>query len=239
MGKGVRSSKLEHTNEDYEGNLNWKDRRLIRELYKGQKVTVRVENEESEDVIIGRGVRQGCCMSPVLFNLYAEKLLEEALETSAGVKVGDHKIKNIKYADDQAVLAESEEELQSMLINIHEAGIRYGMRINVGKTKVMKVGKTDQRIELTLEGEDVEQVDGFKYLGGKIYSNGSCTEEIRSRIAMGKTAYMKVQDLLTARSIGTPEAEEKVCKVSYLECSTIWIRDMDNEEERRKVFGKF
>ncbi|KAI5755358.1 hypothetical protein M8J77_016188 [Diaphorina citri] len=182
-------------------DLNWKDRRLIRQLYKGQKVVVRVEEEETEEIIIGRGVRQGCCMSPALFNLYAEKLLEEALENSPGVRVGNEKIKNIKYADDQAVLAESEEELQRMLVNIHETGIRYGMKINVGKTKVMRVGKTEERVNIKLEGESLEQVENFKYLGGKIYSNGSCTTEIRSRIAMGKTAFMKVQDLLTARRI--------------------------------------
>ncbi|KAI5743600.1 hypothetical protein M8J77_020048 [Diaphorina citri] len=182
-------------------DLNWKERRLIRQLYKGQKVVVRVEEEETEEIIIGRGVRQGCCMSPALFNLYAEKLLEEALENSPGVRVGNEKIKNIKYADDQAVLAESEEELQRMLVNIHEAGIRYGMKINVGKTKVMRVGKTEERMNIKLEGESLEQVENFKYLGGKIYSNGSCTTEIRSRIAMGKTAFMKVQDLLTARRI--------------------------------------
>ncbi|KAI5728388.1 hypothetical protein M8J77_014772 [Diaphorina citri] len=182
-------------------DLNWKDRRLIRQLYKGQKVVVRVEEEETEEIIIGRGVRQGCCMSPALFNLYAEKLLEEALENSPGVRVGNEKIKNIKYADDQAVLAESEEELQRMLVNIHETGIRYGMKINVGKTKVMRVGKTEERVNIKLEGESLEQVENFKYLGGKIYSNGSCTTEIRSRITMGKTAFMKVQDLLTARRI--------------------------------------
>uniref|UniRef100_A0A8D8SEP2 Craniofacial development protein 2 n=1 Tax=Cacopsylla melanoneura TaxID=428564 RepID=A0A8D8SEP2_9HEMI len=184
-------------------DINWKDRRLIRELYKGQKVVVRVEDEETEEVVIGRGVRQGCCMSPVLFNLYAEKLMEEALEQSSGVSVGSEKIKSIKYADDQAVLAESEEDLQRMMENIHNAGIRYGMKINISKTKVMRMSKkvTEERMKVTLEGKYLEQVENFKYLGGMIYADGSCTKEIRSRIAMGKTAYTKVQDILTARRI--------------------------------------
>ncbi|KAI5738445.1 hypothetical protein M8J77_007179 [Diaphorina citri] len=181
-------------------DLSWKDRRLIRELYKGQKVVVRVEEEETEEIIIGRGVRQGCCMSPALFNMYAEKLMEEALGESPGVKVGEERVKSIKYADDQAVLAESEEELQRMMLNIQEAGARYGMKINVSKTKVMRIG-TERRMNVTLDGEKLEEVENFKYLGGMIYSNGSCTQEIRSRIAMGKTSFMKVQDLLTARRI--------------------------------------
>lgn len=184
-------------------DINWKDRRLIRELYKGQKVVVRVEDEETEEVVIGRGVRQGCCMSPVLFNLYAEKLMEEALEQSSGVSVGSEKIKSIKYADDQAVLAESEVDLQRMMENIHNAGIKYGMKINVSKTKVMRMSKkvTEERMKVTLEGKCLEQVENFKYLGGMIYADGSCKKEIRSRIAMGKTAYTKVQDILTARRI--------------------------------------
>ncbi|KAL1446126.1 hypothetical protein WDU94_014018 [Cyamophila willieti] len=181
--------------------LNWKDRRLIRELYKGQKVVVRVENEETEEITIGRGVRQGCCMSPALFNLYAEKLLEEALKITPGIKIGEENLKNIKYADDQAVLAESERALQIMIDNINEAGKRYGMKINAGKTKVMKIGKTEERIHLTLDGQELEQVEKFRYLGGMILSNGSCTEEIRSRISMGKAAFEKVKDLLIARRI--------------------------------------
>lgn len=181
--------------------LNWKDRRLIRELYKGQKVVVRVEEEETEEITIGRGVRQGCCMSPSLFNLYAEKLLEEALRDTPGIQVGEKHVKNLKYADDQAVLAKSERALQDMIDNINEAGKRFGMKINAGKTKVMKIGKSEGRIHLTLEGQELEQVDNFRYLGGLIKSNGGCTEEIRSRIGMGKIAYEKVKDLLTARRI--------------------------------------
>uniref|UniRef100_A0A8D8R6E3 Craniofacial development protein 2 n=1 Tax=Cacopsylla melanoneura TaxID=428564 RepID=A0A8D8R6E3_9HEMI len=179
--------------------LNWKDRRLIRELYKGQKVVVRVEDEETEEITIGRGVRQGCCMSPSLFNLYAEKLLEEALRDTPGIQVGEEHVKNLKYADDQAVLAKSERALQDMIDNINEAGKRFGMKINAGKTKVMKIGKREGRIHLTLEGQELEQVENFRYLGGLIKSNGSCTEEIRSRIGMGKIAFEKVKDLLTAR----------------------------------------
>lgn len=181
--------------------LNWKDRRLIRELYKGQKVVVRVDNEETEEVIIGRGVRQGCCMSPALFNLYAEKLLEEALANTEGIKIGNENMRNIKYADDQAVVADSILKLQNMVENINEAGKRFGMKINVGKTKVMKIGKEEERMNVVIEGQTLEQVKNFKYLGGMIYTNGSCTQEIRCRISMGKTAFLKVKDLLTSKRI--------------------------------------
>ncbi|KAI5744232.1 hypothetical protein M8J76_000387 [Diaphorina citri] len=100
-------------------------------------------------------------MSPALFNMYAEKLMEEALGESPGVKVGEERIKSIKYADDQAVLAESEEELQRMMLNIQEAGARYGMKINVSKTKVMRIG-TERRMNITLDGEKLGEVENFK-----------------------------------------------------------------------------
>lgn len=141
-------------------------------------------------------------MSPSsLFNLYAEKLLEEALKNTPDIKVGKENVKTLKYADDQAVLAKSERELQSMIDNINVAGKRYGMKINAGKTKVMKIGKIEGRIQLTLEGKQLEQVESFRYLGGIFKSNGSCKEEIRSRIGMGKIAFEKVKDILTAKKI--------------------------------------
>uniref|UniRef100_A0A8D8VL57 Reverse transcriptase domain-containing protein n=1 Tax=Cacopsylla melanoneura TaxID=428564 RepID=A0A8D8VL57_9HEMI len=105
-----------------DAEIDWKDRRLIRELYKGQRVVVRIENDETEEILIGRGVRQGCNMSPALFNLYAEKLLEEALKDCKGIAVGDEKVMNIKYADDQAVMADNEKDLQEMVLKISEAG---------------------------------------------------------------------------------------------------------------------
>ncbi|KAI5738261.1 hypothetical protein M8J77_004739 [Diaphorina citri] len=181
--------------------LDWRDRRLISEIYRGQRVVVKLGNDETEEIQIGRGVRQGCCMSPTLFNLYAEVIMNEALDQSKGIVIGGERIKSIKYADDQAIMAETEEELQNMLEKVSKVGQDLGMKINIGKTKVMKISKNESNINIKLEGQQLEQITSFKYLGAIVNSNGSSTEEIKSRIGMAKSSYKKVRNLLTARKI--------------------------------------
>lgn len=213
--------------------LDWKDRRMIREIYKGQRVVVRLGDEETEEIKIGRGVRQGCCMSPTLFNLYAEVIMNEALDDTRGIVIGGEQIKSIKYADDQAVMAQTEEELQIMLERISRAGQDHGMRINIGKTKVMKIGKEEGQINVALEGIQLEQVKSFKYLGAIVNSEGSTREEIRKRIGMAKLAYTKMKGLLTAKRIPRPLrvrfAKCYVWSVLLYGCET-WV--MRKQEEK-------
>ena len=181
--------------------IDWKDRRLIKHMYLNQKVTVRIGDEETQEITIGRGVRQGCCLSPCLFNLYADKLLAEALEGIGGIKVGGESIKAIKYADDQAIIAENEEELQKMLERIVKTSEDYGMSVNTIKTKVMRIAKTEGPLNIWLKQEKLKQVNSFKYLGSIVTQNGSCTEEIKSRIGQGKIAFSKIKALVTAKNI--------------------------------------
>jgi len=93
--------------------VDWRERRLIANLYLGQKGRVRIEGEYSEPGLIGREVRQGCPHSPLLFNIYIEELITEALEnTKEGVKVGGNIIKALRFVDDQPMLAGSKSDLQ-------------------------------------------------------------------------------------------------------------------------------
>ncbi len=179
--------------------IDWRDRRLIQNLYMNQTATIRIDNEESEPAIIGQGVRQGCIMSPLLFSIYAERMMIEALEdTNEGIKIGGTQIKDIRFADDQAMTADSEEGLQKLIDNLNDTAGRYNMKINIKKTKVMCVSRTgDQLINVTLNGQQLEQVTKFKYLGSIITSDGRCSEEIRTRIAMAKNAFTKRKELLT------------------------------------------
>ncbi|PGH37471.1 MAG: hypothetical protein CRN43_21000, partial [Candidatus Nephrothrix sp. EaCA] len=120
--------------------VDWRERRLIGNLYLGQKVRIRIEGEYSEPGLIGRGVRQGCPLSPLLFNIYIEELIREALEdTEEGIKVGGKIIKALRFADDQAMLAGSEYDLQRMLDRLNRISAEYNMKINTKKTKVMKI----------------------------------------------------------------------------------------------------
>ena len=112
----------------------------------GQTAVVRVGEEYSEACVIGRGVRQGCCLSPLLFSLYAEVMMSEALVgTEEGVVVGGNLLKDIKFADDQAMIASREEGLQELMDKVNPATAKqYDMRINVKKTKIMKVTRERQ-----------------------------------------------------------------------------------------------
>jgi hypothetical protein len=97
--------------------IDWRERRLISNLYMVQSVKVRLNRGETRRVKIGRGVRQGCCLSPVLFNLYSECLTKEALEGFGDFKISGQIIHNMKYADDLVLLAKEEKVLQKMIDN--------------------------------------------------------------------------------------------------------------------------
>jgi len=179
--------------------VDWKDRRLIANLYMEQRVKVRLENGDTDSVQIGRGVRQGCCLSPVLFNIYGEWLATEALEQKGDLKVGGQIIKTVKYADDLALMAHNEDELQIMVDSLVNTGKKYGMEINSAKSKVMMVSKGSKVLKIVVDGRPLEQIDSFKYLGSTITSDAGCTKEIRIRIAMGKAAFNKKKVLLTSK----------------------------------------
>ena len=137
---------------------------LLRNVYAGQEATVRTGHGTTNWFQIGKGVRQGCILSPCLFNLYAEYIMRNAglKETQAGIKIAGRNINNLRYADDTTLMAESEEEVKSLLIKVKEDGEKVGLKLNIQKTKIMASGpitpwKTD--------GETVETVSDF-ILGG-------------------------------------------------------------------------
>ena len=107
-----------------------------------QEAVVRVNDEVTEPAIIGRGVRQGCLLSPILFSIYAEMMMIEALDgIEKGVLVGGVLLKDIKFADDQAMVASSEDGLQKMMDSFDVTDRRYDMKINVKKTKTMRISR--------------------------------------------------------------------------------------------------
>jgi hypothetical protein len=118
-----------------ETGIDWRERRLIINLYMAQSVKVRLNRGESRSVKIGRGVRQRCCLPPILFNLYSEFLKKEALEGLEDFKIGGKIIHTVKYADDLVLLAKEGKVLQDMVDKLIEIGRCYGMEMNVEKTK--------------------------------------------------------------------------------------------------------
>ena len=112
---------------------------LLRNLYAGQEATVRRRHGTTDWFQIGKGVRQGCILSPCLFNLYAEYILRNAglEETQAGIKIARRNINNLRYADDTTLMAKSEEELKSLLIKVKEESEKVGLKLNIQKMKII------------------------------------------------------------------------------------------------------
>ena len=113
---------------------------ILRNLYADQEATVRTEHETTDSFQLGKGVRQGCILSPCLFNLYAEYIMRNAGldEAQAGIKIAGRNINNLRYADDTTFMAESE-ELKSLL-KVKEETEKVGLKLNVQKTKIMASG---------------------------------------------------------------------------------------------------
>ena len=115
---------------------------LRRNLYAGQEATVRTGHGKTDWFQIGKGVHQGCILSPCLFNLYAEYIMRNAglEEAQAGIKIPGRNINNLRYADDNSLMAESEEELKSLLMKVKEESEKVGLKFNIQKTKIMASG---------------------------------------------------------------------------------------------------
>ena len=123
-------------------DIDWRERRLISKLYMDQRVKVRLDRGETRSVQIGRGVRQGCCLSPSLFNLYSEYLAKEALDGLGDFNIGGQIIQTAKYADDLVLMAKEETVLQGMIDKLTEIGRCYGMEMEVEKNKSNENFKT-------------------------------------------------------------------------------------------------
>ena len=181
--------------------VDWRDRRLIADLYLKQEMVVRVDGSNSEPGVVGRGVRQGCLMSPVLFSVYVESMMKEAMDgMRAGVKVGGKWVRDIRFADDQGMMAGTQKGLQKIMDALQRTAQVYGMKINVKKTKTMRISRNGGEIvDIYIEGQKVEQVKKFKYLGAWITEDGRCEVEIRTRIALAKDAFTKKKELLSRK----------------------------------------
>ena len=114
---------------------------LLRNLYAGQEATVRTGHGTTDWFQVGKGVRQGCILSPCLFNFYAEYIMRNAgaEETQAGIKIAGRNINNLRYTDDTTLVAESEEELKSLLMKVKEESEKVGLKLNIRKTKIMAI----------------------------------------------------------------------------------------------------
>ena len=158
---------------------------LLRNQYAGQEATVRTRHRKTDWFPIGKGVRQGCILSPCLFNLYSEHIVRNAGldEGQAGIKIkiAGRNINNLRYADDTTFMAESEEELKSLLMKVKEESEKVGLKVSIQKTKIMASGPITS---WEIDGETVETVSDFILGGSKITADGDCSHEIKRRYSL-------------------------------------------------------
>jgi hypothetical protein len=157
---------------------------LIQNLYSQAVSAVRIGTDISDWFQQTVGVRQGCVLSPDLFNLFLEHVLGEALEAyQGGALVHGRHVSNLRFADDIDLMGENQQEAQDILQDVHRSSQQYGLEINKDKTKVMLVAKESHDVTINLDNQKLEQVTHFKYLGTEVTDQNSCSTDIRCRTA--------------------------------------------------------
>ena len=176
---------------------------LLRNLYAGQEATVRTGHGTTDWFQIGKGVHQGCILSPCLFNLYAEYIMRNTglEEAQAGIKIAGRNINNLRYADDTTLMAESEEELKSLLMKVKVESEKVGLKLNIQKTKIMVSGPI---ISWEIDGETMETVSDFIFWGSKITADGDCSHEIKRRLLLGRKVMTNLDSIFKSRDITLP-----------------------------------
>ena len=137
---------------------------LLKNLYSGQEATVRTGHGTMDWLQIGKGVCQGCILSPCLFNLCADYIIRNAGmdEAQAGIKIAGRNINNLRYADDTTFMAENKEDLKSLLMKVKEESEKVGLKLNIQKTKIMASGLITS---MQIDGETMETVTDFIWGG--------------------------------------------------------------------------
>ena len=162
---------------------------LLWNLYAGQKTRVRTGHRTTDWFQIVKGVHQGSILSPCLFNVYAEYIMRNTglEEAQAGIKIAWRNINNLRYADVTTLLAESK-ELKSLLTKVKEESEKVGLKVSIQKTKIMA---SDPITSWQIDGETMEKVTDFIFLGSKITADGDCSHEIRRRLLLGRKVTTK------------------------------------------------
>ena len=159
-----------------------------------------------------KSFKRECELSLCLFSLYAEYIIRNAglEETQAGIKIAGRNINNLRYADDTTLMAESEEELKSLLMKVKEESEKVGLKLIIQKMKIMAFGPITS---WEIDGETVETVADFIFFGSKITADGDCSHEIKTRLLLGRKVMTNLDSLLKSRDITLPT---KVCLVKAM-----------------------
>ena len=149
-------------------------------------------------------IKAVCISSPCLINVYAEYIMWNARlgEAQAGIKIARRNIDNLRYADNTTLMAESEEELKSLVMKLKEKSEKAGLKLDIQKTKIMASGPITS---WQIDGETMEIVTDFIFLGSKITADGDCSHEIKRHLLLGRKAMTNLNSILTSREINLPK----------------------------------
>ena len=176
---------------------------LLRNLYAGQETTIRTGHGTTDWLQIGKGVRQGCILSPCLFNFCAKYIMRNAglEEAQAGIKIAGRNINTLRYADDTTLMAKSEKELKSLLMKVKEESGKVGLKLNIQKTKIMACGPITS---WQIDGKKVETVKIFIFLVSQITVHSDSCQEIKRCLLLGRKAIINLGNTLKNRDITLP-----------------------------------
>ena len=178
---------------------------IIQNLYINAKSAVKVEDETTEWFSILIGVRQGCLLSPDLFNIFLEFILREAMQDDdpSGLEIGDSHYNRACFADDIATLADQLAACQFQLDKIDQSSTKYGMEISESKTEAMIItNKKNVTLDIKLKGKQLKQVTEFKYLGSIITANNSSAIDIKRRLGLANAAFGKLDKIWKNKKVG-------------------------------------
>ena len=179
---------------------------LLRNPNAGQEATVRTGHGTTEWFKIGKGVDQGCILSPCLFNFFAEYIMRNAGpdEVQGGIKIAGRNINNFRCADDTTLTAEGKEELKSLLLKVKEESEKSWFKLNIQKIKIMEFGLITS---CQIDGEKVETVTDFILLGSKITVGSNRSHQMKRYLFLGRKAMtniLKLDNILKSRDITLP-----------------------------------
>ena len=171
---------------------------LLRNLYAGQEAIVRTGHGTTDWFQIGKGVHQGYMLSLCLFNLYAEYIMRNSglKEAQARIKIAGRNINNLRYAEATILMAESEEELKSLLMKVKEESEKVDLKLNIQKTKIMA---SCPITSWQIDGETVETVSDSNFLGSKITADGDCSHEIKRLLLLGRKVMTNLDSIFKSR----------------------------------------
>ena len=173
---------------------------LLRKLYAGQETAVRTRHGTMDWFQTGKGKHKGCILSPCLFNLYAEYIMQNARldKAQAGIKIPRRNINIVRYADDTTRMEESEEDLKRLLMKVKGESEKAGINLNIQKTQIKASGPI---ILWKIDGQTMETVTGFIFLSSKITADGNCSYEIKRHLFLRRKPVTNLESILKIRNI--------------------------------------